>query len=43
MTKNVGRTERIIRILLGIGILSLAFVRPQPPWVQNVTLFLEGQ
>jgi hypothetical protein len=32
MKKNIGKTERIIRILVGIGILSLAFVGPQSPW-----------
>jgi len=32
MKKNVGSTERIIRIVVGAGILSLAFVGPQSPW-----------
>jgi hypothetical protein len=32
MTKNIGKVERIIRVLLGIGILPLAFVGPQSPW-----------
>jgi hypothetical protein len=32
MTKNIGDVERIIRIVLGIGILALAFVGPQSPW-----------
>ena len=29
---NIGPTERIVRALLGIGILSLAFVGPGTPW-----------
>ncbi len=32
MKKNVGSTERIIRIVVGAVILSLAFVGPQSPW-----------
>jgi hypothetical protein len=32
MAKNIGRVERIIRVVLGVGILSLAFVGPQSPW-----------
>ena len=32
MTKNIGDVERIIRIVLGVGILALAFVGPQSPW-----------
>jgi len=32
MTKNIGRVERIIRVVLGLGILSLAFVGPRSPW-----------
>jgi hypothetical protein len=32
MRKNIGKVERIIRVLVGIGILSLAFVGPQSPW-----------
>ena len=32
MTTNIGKTERVIRVLVGIGILSLAFVGPQSPW-----------
>jgi hypothetical protein len=29
---NVHRIERVVRILLGLGILSLLFVGPQSPW-----------
>jgi Protein of unknown function (DUF2892) len=32
MKKNVGDLERIIRIIAGIAIISLAFVGPQSPW-----------
>lgn len=32
MKKNVGSIERTIRIILGLGILSLAFVGPESPW-----------
>jgi hypothetical protein len=32
MKKNVGLTERIIRIIVGGVILSLAFIGPQTPW-----------
>ena len=29
---NEGTTDRIIRIVLGLGIISLVFVGPQTPW-----------
>ena len=29
---NIGNTERVFRALLGVGILSLAFVGPRTPW-----------
>jgi hypothetical protein len=32
MKKNIGSVERVIRIIAGIAILSLAFVGPQSPW-----------
>jgi len=32
MKKNVGVTERMIRIIAGVGILSLAFLGPASPW-----------
>jgi hypothetical protein len=32
MKKNVGDLERIIRIIAGIAIISLAFVGPRSPW-----------
>jgi hypothetical protein len=32
MKKNIGSVERIIRIIAGIAIISLAFVGPQSAW-----------
>jgi Na+/proline symporter len=32
MKKNIGTVERIVRVVVGIGILSLAFVGPRSPW-----------
>jgi len=32
MKKNVGSVERVIRIIAGIAILSLAFIGPKSPW-----------
>jgi hypothetical protein len=32
MTKNIGKVERILRVVIGLGILSLAFVGPRSPW-----------
>jgi len=32
MKKNIGGVERVIRIIAGLGILSLAFVGPRSPW-----------
>ncbi len=32
MTKNEGNIDRILRVLLGLAILSLVFVGPQTPW-----------
>jgi len=32
MPRNAGSVDRIIRILAGLAILSLAFVGPQTPW-----------
>jgi hypothetical protein len=29
---NLGSIDRTIRILAGIGLLALVFVRPQTPW-----------
>jgi hypothetical protein len=32
MKTNIGKIERIVRIVVGLGILSLAFVGPRSPW-----------
>lgn len=32
MKKNVGSIDKVIRIVLGAGITSLAFWGPQSPW-----------
>ena len=29
---NVGSTDRILRILVGIGLLAIVFVGPKTPW-----------
>jgi len=32
LRKNVGATDRIIRVTAGVAITALAFVGPQTPW-----------
>ncbi|HKJ83825.1 MAG TPA: DUF2892 domain-containing protein [Mariprofundaceae bacterium] len=32
MKPNVGSVDRIVRIVLGLGLISLVFVGPQTPW-----------
>ena len=32
MKRNIGNTERIVRVVIGLGVLSLAFVGPASPW-----------
>lgn len=32
LSKNVGSIDRILRIVVGLGLLSLVFVGPQTPW-----------
>ena len=32
MKKNIGSKERVIRVLAGLGIVSMAIVGPQSPW-----------
>lgn len=32
MKKNIGSVDRIARIIIGLAILSLAFVGPRSPW-----------
>jgi hypothetical protein len=32
MKQNVGSLDRIVRIVVGLGLVSLAFVGPRTPW-----------
>jgi len=32
MKANVGTVDKVIRILLGAGLISLVFIGPQTPW-----------
>lgn len=32
MTMNEGTIDRVLRVVVGLAILSLAFVGPQTPW-----------
>jgi hypothetical protein len=32
MQRNEGTIDRAVRVIAGLGILSLAFVGPQTPW-----------
>ncbi len=32
MRRNIGKTERAVRVVVGLGILSLAFVGPASAW-----------
>ncbi len=32
MKKNIASTERVIRVLAGLGIISMAIVGPHSPW-----------
>lgn len=32
MTRNIGSTDRLVRILLGIGLLLIAFEGPHTAW-----------
>jgi hypothetical protein len=32
LPRNVHNVERVVRVLVGIGAVSLAFVGPQTPW-----------
>jgi len=32
LAKNVGSTDRILRIVVGLGLISLVFIGPQTPW-----------
>lgn len=32
LKKNLGNVDRIVRVLAGLGLLSIVFVGPQTPW-----------
>ena len=32
MNKNIGSLDRTVRIIVGLGLISLVFVGPQTPW-----------
>jgi hypothetical protein len=32
MKANIGKVERIVRVVVGIAVVSLAFVGPRTPW-----------
>ncbi len=32
MTRNVGGIDRILRIIVGLALISIVFVGPQTPW-----------
>lgn len=32
MSCNIGNIERVLRAIVGLGIISLIFVGPQSPW-----------
>jgi Protein of unknown function (DUF2892) len=32
MKSNEGVTDRVLRVVVGLGVLSLVFVGPQTPW-----------
>jgi hypothetical protein len=32
LPRNVHNIERVVRVLVGIGIVSMAFVGPETPW-----------
>ncbi|RME68166.1 MAG: DUF2892 domain-containing protein [Nitrospirae bacterium] len=43
MKKNIGKTERIIRVIAGLAITSLVFWGPKSPWaLLGLVPFLTG-
>ena len=32
MEKNIGTIDKVVRILVGLALISLVFVGPQTPW-----------
>lgn len=40
MSCNVGKIDRVLRVLGGMGVLSLAFIGPQTPWGYMGLIFI---
>ena len=32
MNRNVGTLDRVLRVVVGLGLLAIVFVGPQSPW-----------
>ena len=32
MNRNIGTADRVLRIVIGLGLLAIVFVGPQTPW-----------
>jgi len=32
MSTNMGTLDRVLRVIVGLGLLAIAFVGPQTPW-----------
>ena len=32
LPKNMGTVDRVLRVVLGLGLLAIAFTGPQAPW-----------
>ena len=32
LSKNLGSIDRILRVVVGLGLISLVFIGPQTPW-----------
>lgn len=32
LAKNMGTVDRVLRVVVGVAVLSLAFVGPESPW-----------
>jgi len=43
MKKNIGKTERAVRIIGGLAIMSMVFIGPKTPWAAlGMVPFLTG-
>lgn len=40
MKANEGTMDRVIRVIAGLGILSLAFIGPKTPWAYAGIIFI---